>query len=85
MTEISDVRPLPGAEPIAPPPDAALLGRRRCVQCHGPFGLIRRRRNGRQFCCAPCVDAYDDAIRRSVQAKARWLDFIDRARAARGR
>jgi hypothetical protein len=85
MIDLTHVRPLPGAEPIAAPPEAAIAGRRRCAQCHGPFGLIRRRRSGRQFCCAPCMEAHDDAVRSAVQAKARWLDFLDRARAGRGR
>jgi hypothetical protein len=85
MIDLTDARPLPGADPVAPSYDAAPSGRRRCAHCHGPFGLIRRRRGGRQFCCSPCVDAYDDAVRRSVQAKARWLEFLDRARAGLGR
>lgn len=85
MIDVTEARPLPGAEPIAAPPDAAPAARRRCAHCHGPFGLIRRRRSGRQFCCSLCMEAYDEAVRRSVQAKARWLDFIERARAARGR
>ncbi|MGN6574030.1 MAG: hypothetical protein ACTHLO_21680 [Pseudolabrys sp.] len=85
MIDLTTARPLPGAEAVAPSHDAAPSTRRRCAHCHGPFGLIRRRRSGRQFCCASCMDAYDDAVRRSVQAKARWLDLLDRARAARGR
>ena len=80
MIDLTDVRPLPGAEPIAAPHDAAPEGRRRCAHCHGPFGLIRRR-GGRQFCCSACMEAHDEAVRRLVQAKARWLDFLDRARA----
>ena len=81
MIDLTDVRPLPGAEPIAASHDTAPVGRRRCAHCHGPFGLIRRRRGGRQFCCSACMEAHDEAVRRLVQAKARWLDFLDRARA----
>ena len=81
MIDLTDVRPLPGAEPIAASHDAAPDGRRRCAHCHGPFGLFRRRRGGRQFCCSACMEAHDEAVRRLVQAKARWLDFLDRARA----
>jgi hypothetical protein len=85
MIDLTDVRPLPGADPIAASHDAAPDGRRRCAHCHGPFGLIRRRRGGRQFCRSACMEAHDEAVRRLVQAKARWLDFLDRARGARGR
>jgi hypothetical protein len=80
MTDLTDARPSPDAEPVS-----ASHARNRCAHCGGPFGLIRRRRAGRQFCCAFCVEAYDDAMRRSVQAKARWLDLVDRARQARER
>jgi hypothetical protein len=31
------------------------------------------------------MDGYDDAQRRVVQAKARWLDILDRAGLARQR
>jgi hypothetical protein len=31
------------------------------------------------------MEAHDDAVRRLVQAKARWHDFLDRARAGMGR
>jgi len=81
MSEFTDARPSPDAEPVS----AAAEGRKRCAHCGGPFGLIRRRRGGRQFCCAFCVEAFDDAMRRSVKAKARWLDLVGRARHARGR
>jgi hypothetical protein len=85
MTDVSDARPLPGAAPFssASEAEAAIAGRRRCAQCHGPFGLIRRRRGGRQFCCSACMEAHDEAVRHAVQAKARWLDFIARARLGR--
>jgi hypothetical protein len=82
MIDFTDVRPLPGADNISAP-HAAFERRKRCAHCHGPFGLIRRRRGGQQFCCSSCMDAYDDALRRSVQAKARWLDFLDRTGLAR--
>ena len=81
MIESTDVRPLPDGEPVSGAPEA----RKRCARCGGPFGLIRRRRAGRQFCCSACMEAYDDALRRAVQAKARWLDIAGRARRARGR
>ena len=81
MIDLTDVRPLPGAEPIAASPDAAPVGRRRCAHCHGPFGMVRRRRSGRQFCSVACMDGYDDALRETVRAKARWYDLIDRLRA----
>jgi hypothetical protein len=31
------------------------------------------------------MDAHDEAVRRLVKAKARWLDILERARAVRGR
>jgi hypothetical protein len=80
MFEPTDVRPLPGADAFAEPNTAAAR-RSRCAHCNGPFGMIRRRRSGRQFCSVACMDGYDDALRQTVRAKARWYDLIDRLRA----
>jgi hypothetical protein len=85
MIDETESRPPPGAEAVFDPRAAAVAQRRRCAHCHGPFGLIRRRRSGRQFCSVACMDGYDDAQRRVVQAKARWLDVLDRAGLARQR
>ncbi len=30
--------------------------RKRCAQCGEPFGLIRRRRTGMQFCSLSCLN-----------------------------
>jgi len=79
MIDSSDARPVPGRQPLSTPAEAASPPpRRRCAHCSGPFGLVRRRRAGRQFCSASCMDAFDDTLRRSVQARARWLEFLDR-------
>jgi hypothetical protein len=79
MIEPTDVRPSPGADAFANSP-AAPAPRSRCAHCNGPFGMIRRRRSGRQFCSVPCMERYDDALRQTVRAKARWYDLIDRLR-----
>lgn len=50
--------------------------RKRCGQCGGPFGLIRRRRGGKQFCSAKCAEQNADGVRKAVEAKARWYEFL---------
>lgn len=85
MIDETDTRPPPGAETNSGSRAAMVTSRKRCAHCHGPFGLIRRRRSGRQFCSIACMDGHDDAQRRAVQAKARWLDVLDRAGLARSR
>ena len=80
MIEHTDVRPAPGADAIADSTHATAR-RSRCAHCHGPFGMIRRRRSGRQFCSVACMDGFDDALRDTVRAKARLYDLIDRLRA----
>jgi hypothetical protein len=82
MIDSADAWPQPDAEAISGSPDGA-SSRRRCAHCQGSFGLIRRRRAGRQFCSVACMEAYDEAMRRSVRARARWLDFLDRTGLAR--
>jgi hypothetical protein len=85
MIDETDTRPPPGAETDSGSRATVVANRKRCAHCQGPFGLIRRRRSGRQFCSIACMDGYDDAQRRAVQAKARWLEFLERATAARSR
>ena len=80
MIEHTDVRPAPGANAMAES-GAAPMRRSRCAHCNGPFGMIRRRRSGRQFCSVVCMDGFDDALRDTVRAKARLSDLIDRLRA----
>ena len=81
MIEPTDVRPLPGADAFES--NAAPARRSRCAHCDGPFGMIRRRRSGRQFCSVTCMECYDDALRETVRAKARWYGLVDRLRATR--
>lgn len=49
---------------------------KRCAQCGGPFGPIRHRRAGKQFCSARCVDDRAEMVRNAVAARARWLEFL---------
>lgn len=58
---------------VSGPPES---DRKRCAQCGKPFGLIRRRRAGKQFCSARCVDDHADGVRKAVEAKARWYEFL---------
>jgi hypothetical protein len=50
--------------------------RKRCVQCGGPFGLMRRRRAGKQFCSQKCADQHADGVRKAVAVRARWYAFL---------
>lgn len=52
------------------------FGRRRCNHCGGSFGLIRRRRGSKQFCSVQCMENYAVAVRKSVEARARWYEFL---------
>jgi ribosomal protein S14 len=52
--------------------------RNRCAQCGRPFGLVRRRRAGQQFCSAACMDKQVESVRQAVQDKARWYEFLTR-------
>jgi hypothetical protein len=54
--------------------------RKRCEQCGKPFGLIRRRNAGRQFCSVPCMDRHTESVRKAVEAKARWYTFLRQRR-----
>ncbi len=53
---------------------------KRCAQCGKPFGLIRRRSAGLQFCSAPCMDGHAEGVRKAVEAKARWYSFLHQRR-----
>lgn len=50
--------------------------RKRCAQCGKPFGLIRRRRAGKQFCSARCAEQHADSVRKAVEARVRWYEFL---------
>jgi len=54
--------------------------RKRCDQCSGPFGLTRRRRAGKQFCSAKCMELHADGVRKAVEARARWLELLYQTR-----
>ncbi len=57
-------------------PDRDEPRRRRCAQCGKPFGLVRRRRAGLQFCSAACMTEQADALHKAVQARAIWHAFL---------
>ena len=61
------------------PPAAPALReyrRKRCGQCGGPFGLMRRRRAGKQFCSQKCADLQADGVRKAIAVRARWYEFL---------
>jgi hypothetical protein len=62
----SPVKDLPAkdlrVETVGPLPAKASQGKR-CAHCGGPFGLVRRRRGGMQFCSAACMDGLSSDIR----------------------
>ena len=58
MIDETDTRPPPGAETDSGSRAPAVANRKRCAHCQGPFGLIRRRRSGRQFCSIACMVLY---------------------------
>jgi len=60
------------------PPPFRTADRKRCYQCHGRFGLIRRKFALKQFCSNQCVDKYkNDAEHKGSRIKA-WADFLSR-------
>ncbi len=50
--------------------------RKRCAQCGKPFGLVRRRRAGKHYCSAVCMDKHAASIRDAIREKIRWYDFL---------
>ena len=50
--------------------------RTHCAQCDGPFGLIRRRHAGKQFCSAACVAEYTADMRDRARPRSHWYDFL---------
>lgn len=57
-------------------PSRIAAARNCCGQCGNPFGLVRRRRAGKQFCSAQCVEAYAEEARKATEASARWHAFL---------
>jgi hypothetical protein len=56
--------------------DAREYRRKRCGQCGGPFGLMRRRRAGKQFCSQKCAEQHADGVCKAVAVRARWYEFL---------
>jgi hypothetical protein len=66
-----------GIAPISPAAiDTQDRRRKRCVQCGGPFGLMRRRRAGKQFCSQKCADQHADGVRKAIAVRMRWYEFL---------
>jgi hypothetical protein len=81
MTEHEQAQSVLGAQDLsAVASDIPIAVGKRCAQCGGPFGLIRRRRAARQFCSLRCVDEYANGVRKAVEAKARWYEFLHQRR-----
>ncbi|MBI1204097.1 MAG: hypothetical protein GC182_16470 [Rhodopseudomonas sp.] len=61
------------------PREAGPVGprRKRCAQCGKPFGLVRRRRAGMQFCSNACLTEQAQGAHRAVREKARWFEFLN--------
>jgi hypothetical protein len=80
MNEQRQVQFLLGEGDVASGSPAAVRaqdGRRKCcVQCGGPFGLMRRRRAGKQFCSQKCADQHADGVRKAVAIRARLYAFL---------
>ena len=84
MSESDQARSFPGVDDFSetPQPSSDVQDRpsKRCAHCGGPFGLVRRRRAGKQFCSARCVDDHAAAVREAVRVRANWLDFLHQRR-----
>ena len=48
----------------------------RCYECHGHFGLIRRKFAMKQFCSRRCVDAYKTNTKQTIHRMKVWADFL---------
>jgi len=49
---------------------------KRCHQCNGRFGLIRRRFAFKQFCSKECVEKYKADTDHKTSRFKRWTDFL---------
>ena len=80
MDEQTQVQPAPdeGDHPSMTTPalERNETQRKRCAQCGRPFGLVRRRRAGQQFCSAACMDKQVETARQAVRDKIRWYEFL---------
>jgi hypothetical protein len=52
----------------------------RCYQCHGHFGLVRRRFALKQFCSKACVEKYKADTEQTISRIKRWAEFLSRKR-----
>jgi hypothetical protein len=50
---------------------------KRCYQCHGRFGLMRRTYHLHQFCSAHCLRSYKLYLNVEL-ARRRWLGWLYR-------
>jgi hypothetical protein len=52
--------------------------RKRCARCGNPFGLIRRRRGGKQFCSIVCMEKGGGGSGKSAKSAQRWYEVFRR-------
>jgi len=50
---------------------------KRCYQCKGHFGLIRRTFAQKQFCSNRCLENYQADTRREISRMKEWKNFLD--------
>ena len=51
--------------------------RKRCHQCNGHFGLVRRRSGLKQFCSKACLENYRHDAERKIARIKNWIEFLD--------
>jgi hypothetical protein len=49
---------------------------KRCYQCGGRFGLVRRRLGMKQFCSKKCLNQYNTQIERTTTRIQEWTNFL---------
>jgi hypothetical protein len=82
VTEQHQGQSAPGAtnaDFLATPPegeDPVDVRRKGCARCGNPFGLVRRRRHGRQFCSVACMDKGVDSVGMAGGVKTLWHAFF---------
>jgi hypothetical protein len=61
------------------PSKLKIADRKRCYQCDGAFGLIRRRFALKQFCSIQCLNKYRENERKISRIKE-WRDYFAKKR-----
>ncbi len=60
------------------PPTSRTVDMKRCYQCNGRFGLIRRRFALKQFCSNECLNKYKANSERKTSRIKEWTNFLAR-------